>query len=102
MADDFVRPQGRRTIRRIVGLPSGPGNPMVPVDGRPNRTIRMWDIAAKPGSTNKRLLQTYHGALGSIDRIEAHKAEVQKSGKFTPTGIAEWMVCAACRQASMS
>jgi len=63
---------------------------MVPVDGRSNRNIRMWDLGdGKPGSTVERLRQFYHGSLDSVDRIETHKAEVQKSGKFTPTGIAD-------------
>jgi len=88
--DDFVRPQGRRTIRRAFGLPSGPGNPMVPVDGRPNRNIRMWDIGdGKPGSTIERLRHTYHGSLASVDRLEARKIATQKSGKFTPAGVAD-------------
>ena len=94
MADDsnFVRPQGRRTIRRTVGLRSGPGNPMVPVDGRPNRNIRMWTLGdGKPDSTVEKLRHAYHGALGSVDGIEAHRAEIQKSGKFTSSGIADDM-----------
>jgi len=80
--------QGRRNIRKNV--PRLGGNPMAPVDGRENRSIRMWDLGdGKPGSTTEKLRQVYHGALNSVDRIEAHKAEVQKSGKFTPTGITD-------------
>jgi hypothetical protein len=80
--------QGRRTIRQNV--PRVGGNPMAPVDGRENRNIRLWDLGdGKPGSTTEKLRQVYHGALNSVDRIEAHKAEVQKSGKFTATGITD-------------
>src|SRR5262245_54712542 len=84
MADDFVPPQGRRTIRRTFGLPGAPGNPMVPRDGRQNRNIRMWTLGdGKPGSTKERLRSVYHDGLRSVDRMEAHKADAAKSGKFT-------------------
>src|SRR5262249_37056511 len=87
MADDsnFVRPQGRRTVRRTV--PQVGGNPMAPVDGRPNRNIRMWTLGdGEPDSTVEKLRHAYHGALGSVDGIEAHKAEIQKAGT---AGIAD-------------
>jgi len=87
---DFVRPQGRRTIRRTFGLPAAPGNPMVPVDGRQNRNIRMGSLGdGKPGSTVERLRQFYLGSLDSVDRMEAHKADVAKSGKFTAAGVGD-------------
>jgi hypothetical protein len=55
---EFVRPQGRRTIRRPAL--SGPGNPLVPVDGRPNREIRMWGLGdGQPGSTKEKLRRAY-------------------------------------------
>src|SRR5262249_44951067 len=88
MADDFVPPQGRRTIRRTVGLPNAPGNPMVPVDGRQNRNIPMWTLGdGKSGSAKERLRSVYHDGLRSVDRMGAHKAEVAKSGKFTAAGV---------------
>jgi len=77
--DDFVTPQGRRTIRRSV--PNPLGNPMVPQDGRQNRNIRMWTIGdGKPGSTKEKLRQVYHNALADVDRMDAHKSDAARSG----------------------
>src|SRR5262249_15877507 len=80
--------QGQRTIRQKV--PQMGGNPMVPVDGRENRNIRMWDLGdGKPGSTVEKLRQVYHGALVSVDRVIKHKLGALNSGKFTPAGAAD-------------
>ena len=85
---DFIKPQGRRTIRRRV--PSVPGNPLVPSAARQPRNIRMWDIGdGAPGSMKEKLRAAYHDALGAVDRIEDHKAATLRSGKFTPTGVAD-------------
>ena len=86
--DDFVTPQGRRTIRRSV--PNPLGNPMVPQDGRQNRNIRMWTIGdGKPGSTKEKLRQVYHNALADVDRMGAHKSDAARSGKFTEAGLSD-------------
>jgi hypothetical protein len=83
---DFIRPQGRRTIRRAD--PVVVHNPMVPATtGRTNRPIRMWDIGdGQPGSTKEKLRQVYLGALDAVDRVGTRKAEALKSGKFTSAG----------------
>src|SRR5215471_7522342 len=88
MSDSFVKPQGRRTIRRRV--PSVPGNPLVPSSGRLPRNIRMWDIGdGAPGTTKEQLRLAYHAALDAVDKIEARKADALKSGKFTEAGAAD-------------
>jgi hypothetical protein len=83
---DFHKPQGRRTIRRAD--PVVVHNPMVPVDGRLNRAIRMWDIGdGQPNTTKEKLRQVYLGALDAVDRVGARKAEAVKSGKLTSAGV---------------
>src|SRR5262249_22249508 len=86
MADNFI--QGRRTIRRSV-LSSVPGNPMAPPQGgRQNRSVRLWDLGdGKLNSTKEKLRNVYHAGLASVDRMEAHKADIAKSGRFTETGV---------------
>jgi hypothetical protein len=67
---DFHKPQGRRTIRRAD--PVVVHNPMVPIDGRLNRAIRMWDIGdGQPNTTKEKLRQVYFGALDAVDRVGA-------------------------------
>src|SRR5262245_12935152 len=88
MTNKFVRPQGRRTIRRPA-VP-GPGNPMVPVDGRLNREIRMWGLGdGEPGTFKEKLRLAYHNALEAVDKIGTRKADALKSGKFTAAGAAD-------------
>ena len=88
MTDQFVRPQGRRTIRRTAL--SAPGTPMMPSSGRQPRNIRMWDLGdGEPSSTKEKLRRAYLGALDAVDAVEARKADALKSGKFTPAGAAD-------------
>src|SRR5262245_34288690 len=86
--DDFVTPQGRRTIRRSV--PNPLGNPMVPQDARQNRNVRMWTLGdGRPGTTKEKLRQVYHGALADVDRMGAHKSDAARSAKFTEAGLSD-------------
>jgi hypothetical protein len=87
MADHFIPPQGRRTIRQRHGL-SAPGNPVVPAGGRENRSIPMWGLGeGAPGSSKEKLRRAYLDALVAVDKIEAHRAEAMASGKLTPAGV---------------
>jgi hypothetical protein len=93
MADHFIPPQGRRTIRQRHGLPD-PGisvsGVMAPTTSRANRDIRMWHLGdGAPGSTIARLRQAYLGALDAVDRVGERKAEALKSGKFTEAGATD-------------
>jgi hypothetical protein len=92
MADHFIPPQGRRTIRQRHGLP----DPGISVPGltqsgnRANRDIRMWHLGdGAPGSTIARLRQAYLGALEAVDKLEARKADALASGKFTASGATD-------------
>ena len=85
---EFIRPQGRRTIRRAA--PFGPGNPLVPMDGRLNREIRMWSLGdGEPGTTKEKLRRAYLDALEAVDKIGTRKADAMRSGKFTAAGAAD-------------
>jgi len=85
---EFIRPQGRRTIRRPAL--SGPGNPLVPMDGRLNREIRMWSLGdGEPGTTKEKLRRAYLDALEAVDKIGTRKADAMRSGKFTAAGAAD-------------
>jgi hypothetical protein len=85
---EFIRPQGRRTIRRAA--PFGPGNPLVPVDGRLNREIRMWSLGdGELGTTKEKLRRAYLDALEAVDKIGTRKADAMRSGKFTAAGAAD-------------
>jgi len=92
MADHFIPPQGRRTIRQRHGLPD-PGisvSGLTPTTTRPNRDIRMWALGdGAPGSTISRLRQAYLGALDAVDKLEARKSDALASGKFTASGATD-------------
>jgi hypothetical protein len=56
---------GRQQIRKaspVIG-----GYPMMPVDGRPNKFIKLWELDTKPGCTAERLLKSYLSAIESVD-----------------------------------
>jgi glutamine phosphoribosylpyrophosphate amidotransferase len=80
--------KGRTTIRRRAPMQLA-GNPMVPVDSRENRRIRIWDLEPKPGTTIAKLESTYLAVLDAVDKIGEYKANAIKSNKFTKDGVAD-------------
>ena len=87
MADKFVPPKGRMTIRKSVSAPTDLVNPSIV---RKNRRVRLWDIEPKPGSTVAKLeRESYLASLAAIDAIEEYKTTAAKSGKFTEQGLAD-------------
>jgi hypothetical protein len=78
-------PKGRMTIRRSVATHLA-GNPMIPVDGRENRRIRLWEFDAKPGTTLARLEAAYLAGIDAVDKIGEHKAKALASGSYTAQG----------------
>jgi len=74
--------QGRRTIRNNAPKLA---DPAVPANHRENRNIRLWDLGdGNPGSTTEKLRQVYHGALNSVDRIEAHRVRCRNPARSRP------------------
>jgi len=79
MAENFVAPKGRMTIR--AGTSTDIRN------GRQNRRIRLWSFDAKPGTTAAKLEAAYLASLSAVDAVQAHKDVSAKSGRFTEDGL---------------
>jgi hypothetical protein len=89
MANKFVSPKGRMTIRKS-GSTFAATDPMKPSAARENRRVRLWDMDPAPGSMIAKLEQNaYLASLAAIDAVEEYKATTAKSGKFTEQGLAD-------------
>jgi hypothetical protein len=77
--DKLMAPKGRMTVRK--------GGSAL----KDGATMRLWDFGEAPaGSTMSKLEnRAYSAALDAIDKLEAHRAEVAKSGRYTDSGVAE-------------
>jgi hypothetical protein len=87
MADKFVMPKGRQTIRKSMQQVST--DPLNPTVQRENRRVRLWNFQAAPGTTLAKLEAAYLSALDTVDSIEERKANSAKSGKFTADGLTD-------------
>ena len=79
MADDFVMPKGRTTIRRGGSL-TGTAGPI-------SRRVRLWEYDPKPNTTLAKLESAYLAGLNAVDRAEERTKANAASGKFTPDGV---------------
>jgi hypothetical protein len=79
MADEFVMPKGRTTIRK--------GGSLTGLTGQKSRRVRLWEYDAKPGTTLAKLESAYLAGLNAVDRAEERTKANAASGKFTPDGV---------------
>src|SRR5262245_57933122 len=82
-----VNVKGRMTIRRETNSSLPGGNPLQPMDSRPNARTRLWEIEAPPGTTVAKLEKAYLGAFDVVDKLGVDRDEAIKSGNFTEQGL---------------
>jgi hypothetical protein len=70
MADDFVAPKGRTTVRKSGG-----------------RRVRLWTIPESDNPLIAGLERAYLGALEAVDRTEAKHATIKGDPRFTEQGV---------------
>jgi hypothetical protein len=92
--------KGRMTIRRETSSSLPGGNPLNPTPSRPNRRTRLWEFESKPGTTIARLEKAYLDAFDVVDKLDAHRDEATKSGKFTEDGLRDTVLQAALQSTS--
>src|SRR5262245_12810584 len=80
--------KGRMTIRKERNS-SLPGNPLNPVDGRPNKVIGLWTLESGDDVLLGQLLSAYETSLAVIDGRDAFKTDAIKQNRYTPDGLRE-------------
>lgn|SRR5262245_9022147 len=65
--------KGRMTIRKETSS-SLPGNPLNPVDGRPNKVIGLWTLEPGDDALLGQVLSAYEASLAVIDGRDAYEA----------------------------
>src|SRR5262245_15084725 len=83
-----IMPRGRLTIRKETNS-SLPGNPLNPVDGRPNKVIGLWTLEPGDNVLLGQVLSAYETSLAVIDGRDAFKTEAIKQNRYTPDGLRE-------------
>ena len=78
MAEKFVPPKGRQTIRKGGSL-TGANGPM-------SRPMKLWAFESKPNTTLAKLEAAYLAGVEAVDRVEARARVNATNGKFTPEG----------------
>ena len=78
MAEKFVMPKGRQTIRKGGSL-TGAHGPM-------SRPMKLWTFESKPNTTLAKLEAAYLAGVEAVDRVEARARDNATNGKFTPEG----------------
>ena len=67
MAEKFVPPKGRQTIRKGGSL-TGAHGPM-------SRPMKLWAFEPKPNTTLAKLEAAYLAGVEAVDRVEAARAD---------------------------
>jgi hypothetical protein len=78
MAEKFVPPKGRQTIRKGGSL-TGAHGPM-------SRPMKLWTLESKPNTTLAKLEAAYMAGVEAVDRVEARARANATNRKLTPEG----------------
>jgi hypothetical protein len=79
MAEKFIPPRGRQTIRK--------GGSLTGANGPVSRPMKLWEFEPKPNTTLAKLEAAYMAGVEAVDRVEARARANATNGKFTPEGV---------------